>query len=121
MLSKDKRLRASKDIQLTLLKGKAARESFLTLTWQRNTLERPRVACIVARKVSKRAVVRNKVKRRLRALVRDLVLPNLARRDLDIVITTYPGAEALTFQSLKNLLEHTLLKSGIYKLPAPKQ
>lgn len=68
----------------------------------------PRVAVSVSKKVSKSAVIRNKVRRRVYSAARDLI-PILTNK-LFLLIAK-PGAEKIKGQSLKKELAE-LLKKG---------
>jgi ribonuclease P protein component len=61
-------------------------------------LPHPRVGIVVP-KHRRRIVERNRVKRRLRELVRTSLLPNLDRR-IDLLIRAKPEAYNATFQDL---------------------
>ena len=70
MLPQNSRLQNEKDIERVYKKGKSFKEDFLVLKVMKNTLAKSRFAFIVSQKVSKKAVARNKVKRRLRETIK---------------------------------------------------
>ena len=73
-----------------------------------NTLPNSRFGFVVSTKVSKLAVTRNLIKRRLRAIIAEnveVILPGF-----DIVIFTRPGASKLNFDELRSLLESIFIK-----------
>lgn len=59
-----------KEIDSVFREGKEAREKYLLLKVKRNKLNTFRLAFIISRKISKKAVVRNKIRRRLKEIVR---------------------------------------------------
>ena len=73
-----------------------------------NNLEENRFGFIVSQKVSKKAVLRNKIKRRLR----DIVRQNIAkiRKGIDAALIALPGLEKKNFSETKETL-NTLLKN----------
>jgi ribonuclease P protein component len=78
------RLRRSADFDRTLRSGRRAASDYLALFVSDNELGRPRVGLAVSRKLGN-AVVRNRIKRRLREVVRPLVTRAKGGRDVVIV------------------------------------
>lgn len=73
-----------------------------------NGLPNSRFGFVVSTKVSKLAVTRNLLKRRLRSIIAEnveLILPGL-----DIVVFVRPGAPKLNFDELRGLLENIFIK-----------
>lgn len=70
MLPKNYRLRLKKDFDAVFKGGRFSGQSFLTLGYLKNNLPVSRFAVIVGKKVSKKAVVRNLVKRRTIEIIR---------------------------------------------------
>ena len=70
MLAAKYRLRKKKDIGLVLKQGKSSKEGPLVLKTIRNDLDFCRFAFIVSRKVSTKAVVRNKIRRKVREAIK---------------------------------------------------
>lgn len=70
MLPKKYRVRLKKDFDKIFKKGKFAGQAFLTLGYIKNKLNISRFAVIVGKKVSKKAVVRNSVKRKTVEIIR---------------------------------------------------
>lgn len=62
-LNKQNRLKKKKDFEKVFKEGKAAKGSFLFLRHLKNGRGLPRIAFIVSSKVSKKAVVRNRIRR----------------------------------------------------------
>src|SRR3989344_2002038 len=71
----------------------------ITLKIQRDKNERP-LTIIVGLNVSKKAVERNKVRRRIRAIMRN--------KEGKYVIIVHPGATTISFQELKQQIEKQL-------------
>ena len=79
-----------------------------------NDLDRPRVGITVSRRVGK-AVVRNRVRRRLREAMRAR-LARLARA-VDLLIVARPASAAATWLDLNAALDH-VLERALAPLPA---
>ena len=75
-LNKKNRLKRQKDFEGVFKQGKAAKGNFLFAKYRKNDLDPPRLAFIVSAKVSRKAVVRNRIRRILseisRAKLREL-------------------------------------------------
>lgn len=109
MLAGANRLKKKKDFERVFKQGKGFREGFLSLRVAENSLKINRFGFIVGQKVSKKATVRNKVKRRLRELVKDS-LPR-TKQGLDIVLITGRGIEKQGLAETKDSFDK-LLKNG---------
>ena len=70
MLPKKNRLKNKKDFERVFKQGKGFKEDFLFFKITKNNLKENRFGFIVSLKVSKKAVLRNKVKRRLREIIK---------------------------------------------------
>ncbi len=69
MLPKENRLRHEKDIQALFANGKGVFGIYLSLKFKKNNLSDSRFAMVAGVKVSKKAVVRNRLKRQVRAIL----------------------------------------------------
>lgn len=99
MLDKENRLKHKKDFDDIFKKGKSFSSKFLFLKIKKNKLSYNRFAFIVSQKISKKAVVRNKTRRRLQEIIRkenEKIEPGW-----DIILITRPGIEKEEFGSLK--------------------
>ena len=65
MLPKINRIKKKKDFEIIFKKGASFRNNLFTLRFLKNSLGINRFGFVVSQKVSKKAVVRNKVRRRL--------------------------------------------------------
>ncbi|MEK7540776.1 MAG: ribonuclease P protein component [Patescibacteria group bacterium] len=108
MLSKINRLRKEKDFETLFKKGKSFRNGFLILKIVQNNLEESRFGFIVSQKVSKKAALRNKIKRRIRAVARQNI--KKIRKGIDVALIALPGLEKKNFLETKEIL-NALLKN----------
>ena len=108
MLAKINRLRKETDFEKLFKKGKSFKNGFLILKIAENNLEESRFAFIVSQKVSKKATLRNKIKRRLRDIVRQNITE--IKKGKDIALITLPGIEKQDFLETKEKLNSLLKK-----------
>lgn len=90
MLPKINRLKKTKDIESVFKKGEGYREGVLFLKFAKNNLGFSRFAFIISKKIAKKAVTRNKIKRILREAVGARLLE--IKTGFDVVIVVQGGA-----------------------------
>ena len=112
MLSKLNRLRKDRDIQRVFKAGRGHREDFIFLKLIENGLKESRFAFVVGQKVAKKAVIRNKIKRRLRELA-GASLPAI-RPGLDIVMVAQKGLEVKNFKELAEIMDKLFKKAKLW-------
>jgi len=111
MLPHINRLSAKGDFARLFAKGKPVFAKGITLKLAKNGLEKTRIGFVVSTKVSKRAVVRNKVKRRLREAVRTH-LDNL-QPGWDMAFLTKPEIKDAEYVALAGTVDYLLKKAGV--------
>lgn len=109
MLPKINRLRKKKEIERVFEKGKRFKEDFLILKITKNTLLQTRVGFVVPQKVSKKATLRNKIKRRLREIVSKK--RKKFKKGLDILLIACPGLETKDFWEIDETLNKLFKKA----------
>jgi ribonuclease P protein component len=114
MLVRKNRLRKKKDFEEVLKKGKAFKQDFLVLKVLKSKLKQTRFGFIVSQKVSKKAVLRNKVKRRFRAITRGK--EKELKKGLDIVIIALSSTEKKDFWEIKKVIEELFKRAKILSL-----
>ena len=105
------RLTRGGDLQLVRREGKRIRTDHLEVRALASLLLHPRVGLIVPR-YKHSAVDRNRLKRRLREIVRTGLLPALAERPVDVVVRALPQAYEAPFETLQAQLTRTVSKVG---------
>lgn len=113
MLPIQSRLKKKRDFERVFKKGKGLREDFLFFKIVPNNQEVSRFGFIVSRKVSKKAIVRNKIKRRLRELVRETL--SQIKPGIDGVIVVLPGFNGRSLRETKQTINKLFEKAKIYK------
>lgn len=91
--------------------GKGCREDFLFLKSAKSDLGTSRFAFVVGQKVSKKAVIRNKIKRRLREAVGSRL--SSIKKGFDAVMVAQKGLETRGFKELSAATEKILKKAGL--------
>jgi len=109
MFPKNQRITEKKDFDLIFKKGKALNSPFLTVRILKNNLSMQRFAVLVSKKVSKKAVDRNKIKRILRESVKQKI--KLFPAGSDAVLYVHPKFSGLSFNDGIKLLQKMLTKS----------
>ncbi len=101
-----------------LRKGQAGHGKYLSVRVLPSRNEGIRIGIVVSKKVGK-AVVRNRVRRRLKESFRSLLEkplnPQLTRQGVpafDVVVVTRPEAAEADYWQLRRALEHALRKAG---------
>lgn len=113
MLPKPNRLKKKKEFERVLRRGKGLKEDFLVLKVIKNNLLRTRVGLIVGKKVSKKATLRNKIKRRLKALIMAKI--SEIEKGFDIILIAKPGLEHKDFWEIAEILNTLLKRAKIIK------
>ena len=111
-LPKPLRLKHWQDFQATYQQGKRYRGTHLLLRVLPNPrLNQSRFGIAISQKVSKKAVVRNRIKRQLRAILLSQH-PNLAR-GFNVIIVVLPSAVLCKYEHFLRELEQLFKQAGI--------
>ncbi|MFH1401672.1 MAG: ribonuclease P protein component [Parcubacteria group bacterium] len=113
MLPKSNRLKKENDFRKILRGGESARGNFLVLKAARNSLGKVRVGISVSKKISKKATLRNKIKRRLAACLKPKI-PQI-KEGLDLFLIALPGLETKNFSETKKECDSLFKKARILK------
>ena len=113
MLTRDNRLSHKKDFARLFSKGRSFYGQGMMMKVVANTRSATRVGFVVSTKVSKKAVVRNLLKRRMREIVKKNIHDILG--GIDIVFLTKPEIAKFSFQELEQTLCFLLKKAGILR------
>lgn len=113
MLAKINRLKKGLDFERTFKKGKKFKEDFLILVTAKSSTDRTRFGFIVSQKVSKKAAVRNKIKRRFRELCRRRLKE--IKKGLDIIIIAAPGLEVKDFWEVEEIINKLFKRAKCLK------
>lgn len=110
MLAKRNRFHGNVALRWVYTGGQQARGRHMSIRVRQQNGQASRVAVVVSRKVSKLAVVRNRIRRRIYEIIRTELLAESA--GLAIVITVYDEATKTLLQAeLQREIEFLLLKA----------
>ncbi len=118
MLKKENRLKKKKDFDIVFKQGVFKKSSFILFGFKENNLDYSRFGIIISKKISNKAVVRNKIKRRIREIVRNKI--DQIKKGFDIIIVPYKGIEEKSFQEIEKEIIKNLRVLINHKLQAPK-
>jgi len=107
------RLRKEKDFKNIIKNGRTIGNRFLILKFIENNLNAPRIGFVVSQKVSKSAVIRNKIKRKLRAIIRDEI--KKIKEGYDLIFFSKKGIEGENFKELKESVNLLFKKAILLK------
>lgn len=106
MLSVKNRLVKKKDFDIIFTKGKTVKNGFLIFKILKSHFKNSRFGFVVSKKVSPRAVVRNRVKRELRAVVLDIIKD--IKNPIDVIIVALPASKEKSFLEFKEIITKCL-------------
>jgi ribonuclease P protein component len=113
MLARINRLVKTKDIERTFKRGRSFFGKNLGVKIASNELKVNRFTIVISTKVSKKAVVRNKIKRRLRDILR--LESSYFKTGHDLIIITLPTVVEMTQLELKSEIVKTLQRAKLYQ------
>ena len=117
---KPARLRKALDFQRVRQQGRSMGTSLLTLGWTANDLALCRCGYVVGKRVGKSAVARNRVKRRLREILRLQIKAGQVAPGYDLVLIARAGAAQATYQQLAADVTHLLRRAHLWRAAAPE-
>lgn len=107
MLKKENRIRHKKDFDQVFKQGSSFYCKTLGVKVLKTDLDHSRLGLVVSTKVSKKAVVRNRIKRTLRDFFQK-ELNSISNKD--IIIITLPGIEKLQKEEINKKLKEIFIK-----------
>lgn len=113
MLSQENRLKRKKEFEAVFKGGRIVRGNSFFLKYLANGTNKTKIGFVVSKKVSKKAVERNKVKRRLREIARSR--KEDINKGFSIVVVTLPIIKNLPFEEMKKEFNILLEKGGLVK------
>ncbi len=112
MLKKIHRVTKKRDFDRIFSEGRSAFNRVVGIKMAGNNLLYSRFGIIVSAKISKKAVVRNKIRRRIREIIRS-DLDNI-KSGYDYIIITLPPATEKDFKETERAVKSSLLKLRAY-------
>lgn len=105
---KKERISKKKDFDNVFKNGKSVKGRFLILKFAKNNLSSNRTAFIISKKISSKAVVRNKIRRRIQESVR--LFKKEAGGGFDAIFIALPKIREKNFFEIKNEAQALLAK-----------
>ena len=109
MLPSAKRLKRKKDFEMIFKNGRNFKGPFLVLKIVDNKREDNRFGFVVSQKISKKATIRNQVRRRLASGVKEM--KNITPGN-DFLFLALPGIEKKEFIEVKDAISQLVKKAG---------
>jgi len=113
MLPQENRLKKKKEFEAVFKGGRIVRGNNFFLKYLANGTDKTKIGFIVSKKISKKAVERNRVKRRLREAFR--AKKQDIKLGLSIIIMTAPSIKGITFEEIQKEADVLLEKGGLVK------
>lgn len=100
-------LKKKKEFERVFLCGKKIKTKNFSVIYLNNKINKTRIGIIISKKVSKLAVERNKIRRRLRYAL-TTSLQNNIKTSLDIIVTTFPSIKNNSFIEIKQAINYVV-------------
>ncbi len=113
MLKKENSLRKKKEIDFVFKNGKAFYSDFSTFKFIENKTELRRICIIISAKVSKKAVIRNKNKRQIRAIF--LKLKPFLKEGFDCLFIVKTPFLKKNYLDKSSLIQNIFKNSNLFK------
>lgn len=114
MLSKINRLTKDKEFENVFKNGRSSYDKTIGIKAAVNKLPGSRFGILISNKVSKKATERNKIRRRIRDIIR--LQLNDIKSNYDIVIMVLPPAREKTYQELNQSIIRHFKKLRLYRI-----
>jgi len=111
MLPRENRLKKEEDFKKVFKKGRGFTNDLFVLKVIKNNLDISRFAFVISKKISKKATIRNRIKRRLDNVIR-ADLPKI-KKGWDGIIIVLPGAEIKDFKEIEEDINQLLEKARL--------
>lgn len=113
MLKKELRIRKRKEFENVFEKGFYSADRFLTLKAVENKMPFSRFGFVVSKKISKKAVERNRAKRLMREAIR--LTEEKIKPGFDIIFISRIGIINKSLEEIKESVEKLLKRSGLFE------
>lgn len=113
MFRKENRLNKQRDFDRLFKEGRSSFDKTLGVKAASNQLDRNRFGVIVSNKVSKKAVERNKIKRRIREIIKQHATE--IKEGVDLAVITLPPSRDKTFAELEASFRQHLKRMKLLK------
>jgi len=111
MLPKINRIKKKKDFEIVFKNSKSFKNNLFIFRIRENNLGLNRFGFVVSQKISKKAVVRNKIRRRMTEIMEEKIKD--IKNGTDVIIITLPGIEKKKFSELREIINESLIKAKL--------
>jgi len=111
MLPKINRVKKKKDFEEIFKNSKSLKNNIFVLKFAKNDLGINRVGIVVSQKVSKRATIRNKIRRRLSEIIKKEI--NNIKSGVDLVFIALSSIEKKEFSEMAESVKNALIKLNL--------
>ena len=111
MLSKKYRLLKKKDFENVFKKGKFINNKFLYFKIIQNNQKNSRFGISISKKITKKAVDRNKIKRQIRNIIKQKI--PFIKKNIDLVIISKKEINEKSFTQIEENINQILVKAKI--------
>ena len=112
MLPKENRLKKKKDFERVFKEGQGFKEDFLFLKVVKNNLKINRFGFLVGKNFSKKATLRNKIRKRLSEIIR--LKMGKIKKNFDAILIIAPGLETKDFWEVEESINKLFLKAKLF-------
>ena len=112
MLEKSLCLAKNKDFDIVFKEGKSSYGKLLRIKVKKNCLDNNRFGILLSNKVSKSAVIRNKYRRRIRAII--FKENKIIKQGFDFVIIVFPLILNKKYPEIEKEIQNSLLRLKFY-------
>ncbi|OGN09763.1 MAG: ribonuclease P protein component [Candidatus Yanofskybacteria bacterium RIFCSPHIGHO2_02_FULL_41_11] len=105
-LPKKHRLTKDKDIKLVFSRGRSVKGPLFFIKFIENNLDCARIAVIISKKVSPKAVTRNLIKRRIHEALRT-GQKNFLKKNFDVTVTAIPAIVGKDLKEINSNFDQT--------------
>ncbi|MFA4833808.1 MAG: ribonuclease P protein component [Patescibacteria group bacterium] len=113
MPKEEKQLKKDKEFDKVFKSGRSSFSKILGVKAVANGLTASRFGILVSNKISKKAVERNKIKRRIREVIR--LETSEIKPGFDVVIITLPPILGESYQEIEEAIGSNFKKLGLYR------
>ncbi len=111
MLPQTNRIKKKKDFETIFKNSRSFKNNLFIFKIANNNLGLNRFGFVVSKKISPKATIRNKVRRRMAESIKAEVLN--AKMGIDIVLIALSGVEKKEFSEVKEGINNALAKAGL--------
>lgn len=111
-IKKKYRIKLKKDFEKVFQKGVYVKKGPISLKFSDNNLDYSRFSVIVGKKISKKAVLRNKLKRKIKEIIRKNI--DYIKKGKDIIIFPSTYLKDLDYYNLEKILIDLFKKANLF-------